>query len=230
VNLYFTRHGQPVVLQPTEDPDYPVGNPYLSEVGREQARLLGERLKEEAAIQRIYASPYLRTLDTAAIIATVLDVPLYPDARYREMTTSSTFQLYGHSLEELRSRYPQIAVDATLGHPWWTTEEEPLDASNRRPDILSRVTHLLEEIRAREIGDILLVGHGATVGATYHYLQDRLPAAQLNQPEIYNWNCSLFGARVGHQVEFSHLDDTCHLPPELTTSNSRRREEVLVAA
>ncbi len=226
MKVYFTRHGQPVTLQPTEDPDYPVGNPYLSELGRQQARLLGERLKAETDIKCIYASPYLRTMDTATIIAEVIDVPVYPDARFREMTMRSTRNLYGHTIDELKARYPQIAADAPLPHPWWTTEEEPPDENYRRPDILKRVTELIEEIRGRSNDDFLLVGHGATVASTYHYLLDR-QSAPSDHPTIYNWNCSLFSATLAPEVTISLLDDTSHLPPDSVTSNSQPKDVVL---
>ena len=51
--LHVTRHGQ--VDQAT---DHPVGDPYLSEVGCEQARLLGERLKGQGSMGRFTAHPF----------------------------------------------------------------------------------------------------------------------------------------------------------------------------
>jgi broad specificity phosphatase PhoE len=61
-----------VVAKPEEctgSPDFPAGNPALTQLGRQQARLLGQRLRYMAFRGIIYSSPYLRTLETAEIIA-----------------------------------------------------------------------------------------------------------------------------------------------------------------
>ena len=48
---------------------FPVGETLISELGREQARLLGIRLREMGFSGVILSSPYVRTMLTAEIIA-----------------------------------------------------------------------------------------------------------------------------------------------------------------
>ena len=54
--LHVTRHGQ-TNTQKTHTP----GDPYLSDLGRQQALLLGRRLAELGFSGPIYSSPYYRT-------------------------------------------------------------------------------------------------------------------------------------------------------------------------
>jgi len=63
--LYLVRHAQ---SQGNTGEDLTTGDPDLTDVGWEQARRLGERLKSQR-IDRIYASPLHRTQQTASAIA-----------------------------------------------------------------------------------------------------------------------------------------------------------------
>src|SRR6266508_3414029 len=63
--LYLVRHAQ---SQGNTGEDLTTGDPELTDVGWEQARRLGERLKSQQ-IDRIYASPLCRTQQTATAIA-----------------------------------------------------------------------------------------------------------------------------------------------------------------
>src|SRR3990172_7742568 len=63
--LYLVRHAQ---SQGNTGEDLTTGDPDLTDVGCEQARRLGERLKSQR-VDRIYASPLRRTQQTASAIA-----------------------------------------------------------------------------------------------------------------------------------------------------------------
>ena len=72
MKVYVTRHGQ--VATDAEyygDVNYPRGDMPLSPLGREQAKLLGERLKKEGFNGRIFASPFIRTMETAELISEI---------------------------------------------------------------------------------------------------------------------------------------------------------------
>ena len=72
MKFYVTRHGQ--VAEDAEyfgDVAYPKGDMPLSKLGREQAELLGNRLRDEGFSGKIFSSPYLRTMETADIIAEI---------------------------------------------------------------------------------------------------------------------------------------------------------------
>ena len=81
--LYLVRHAQ---SQGNTGEDLATGDPDLTEVGWEQARRLGERLKSQR-IGRIYASPLRRTQQTASAIAEAsgLEVVLKSDLREVEL-------------------------------------------------------------------------------------------------------------------------------------------------
>lgn len=65
--ILLVRHGESRPASPDEA--FPLvdghGDPELSEIGREQARMVGERLKDEA-IDAIYVTSLRRTVETAA--------------------------------------------------------------------------------------------------------------------------------------------------------------------
>jgi len=79
--LYLVRHAQ---SQGNTGEDLASGDADLTEVGREQARRLGERLKAQK-IHRVYASPLRRTQQTAAAIADASGLEVVPKADLREV-------------------------------------------------------------------------------------------------------------------------------------------------
>jgi probable phosphoglycerate mutase len=79
--LYLVRHGQ---SQGNTGEDLSSGDADLTDVGREQARRLGERLKTQR-IDRVYASPLRRTQQTASAIAEASGLEVIPKADLREV-------------------------------------------------------------------------------------------------------------------------------------------------
>ena len=63
MELYLIRHGQST----NNRGDSRVSDPPLTELGEEQARLVGQFIKDEG-INRLYCSPMIRALHTAALI------------------------------------------------------------------------------------------------------------------------------------------------------------------
>ncbi len=214
--LHVTRHGQ--VDQKT---DHPVGDPYLSGVGREQARLLGEKLKATGFNGTIYSSPYLRTVETSQIVANVVDVPVVAAAEMREyvIREGQMEAFLGLTLDELAARYARVDDRKALPEPWWTSEIETPE------NIEARVAPLVDIVSADE-GDALLVGHGASVSGVHRYVLKRFAPDHLNHGRR-GWNCVLSSFVFGSSFEVLRLLDTEHLPDDLVTSNAKSREEVL---
>src|SRR5919109_388046 len=79
--LYLVRHAQ---SQGNTGEDLTSGDADLTDIGREQARRLGERLKTQK-IDRVYASPLRRTQQTAAAIADASGLEVVPKADLREI-------------------------------------------------------------------------------------------------------------------------------------------------
>ena len=79
----------------------------LDSVGREQAEKVAERLNE-FPISTIYASPILRTKETAQIIASHLKI----DVEIREELQEYNFGVISdHTFDEVRQQYPDVFKD-----------------------------------------------------------------------------------------------------------------------
>jgi broad specificity phosphatase PhoE len=221
--LHITRHGQVLPAAPgqVENVDYPRGDRPLSALGREQARLLGERLRELGFEGRIYASPYRRTVETAQVIADVVNTEVIPSAPFREVvvTAEQIVNFRGATGVELEAEFPRVRSDAGFPYPWWTQEAETSD------DVEARVAPLVDEL-ARGSRDALLVGHGASVGgATRHVLRHCAPDRLSERRD--GWNCILTSFRMSPVFEILHLADTAHLPPGAVTANALTKAEAL---
>ena len=92
MKFYVTRHGQ--VAEDSEyfgDVAYPKGDMPLSKLGREQADLLGKRLRDEGFSGKIFSSPYLRTMETADIIAKITGSQVYPTPALHEIFRNEAY-------------------------------------------------------------------------------------------------------------------------------------------
>ena len=131
--MLLIRHGQSefnVVYGATrQDPG--IHDPCLTATGRAQARAAAEALADQG-IARLIASPYTRALETAEIIAEILDLPIAVDARVGERAAFACD--VGSPIPELRRRWPHLALDH-LDDTWWPALEESEAALGRRCEI-----------------------------------------------------------------------------------------------
>ncbi len=120
--MLLIRHGQSefnVVYSVTrQDPG--IRDPRLTEEGRRQALAVARRLETEA-VRRLVASPYTRALETAEIIAGVLDVPITVTPLVGERAAFACD--VGTPVAELRRDWPRLALDH-LEEIWWPELEE----------------------------------------------------------------------------------------------------------
>lgn len=209
---YITRHGQ--VISPGSSHLYPFGDVPLSELGREQARLLGERLVELGFDGIIISSPFHRTLETAEIIAELTGSPIYPFAPMHEIFRSERdlTEIKCVPIAELKERFPHIAPDAELPAEWRPKKPEKFE------NVVDRVGIGVVEIEKKYPNTpILYVGHGASVGSLILLYQ--IPVKK----GADTYNCSLSAADAGRDnLMFA---DTRHLPYAMTTSNHKFKEE-----
>ncbi|HYZ91174.1 MAG TPA: histidine phosphatase family protein [Actinomycetota bacterium] len=94
----------------------------LSELGRSQARAVGEALAG-AGIAALYASPLDRAMETAAFIAAATGAEVVPDERLHEWRHWAQFA--GMTWEELRTNGPE-AWHAYVNDPGSVTSGESL--------------------------------------------------------------------------------------------------------
>ena len=227
--IHVTRHGQPARKKSeTGDPEYPRGDPPLTELGREQARLLGRHLAKAGFGGPIFSSPYRRTLETAEAIARETDCPIFPTRELQEWVPGEGVPDFGGlELEDMRPLFGRIAPDAALPHPWFYAGPEDIAAvqARARPFIES----LGRTLKARAAGEALLVGHGATTAACINELLLKDLAPEVNEDPDKNWNCSLSTVEIGPdgtrglRAHFG-ID---HFPAETVTSNQLRYLDTL---
>ena len=137
-------------------------DPPLSSDGVEQAKRAAHRLSSEG-ITRIYASPFLRTIQTAHLVAEVLELPVLVEPGLGEHLSPAWFRGPPtlHGIPTLLREYPRVS-----------NEHEPL-ASAQFPesteDAYRRAAATVRALAERSPGPMLCVGHGASVtGAAVH--------------------------------------------------------------
>lgn len=215
--IRFARHGQPALtgLPPGTNYEFPPMDRELSVLGVEQAHRLGCHLKNEGFHGRIISSPLVRTVTTSEIIAEECDLTFYLEPRMQEMRIY-TAPYMGLTIEEIRKAFPRLAADATLPFPW--TVEDP---NEQVEQVSIRVNELVEELLATPpADDILLIGHGATLGALKRFFFNR--SGEVIDTAYY-WNCALSRYDVAPDgsavmVELARYD---FMPDEMVTSNKR---------
>lgn len=131
-------------------------DPPLSAKGQIQAQALGQRLQGEN-INYIFASPFLRTVQTAHIVAEVLDLPIQLEPGLGEFLTRYSFPSLPklRSPSELKQDFPRINLSYESPHQCQYPETWP-QAQQRMATTGERLTKKYPQ-------NLLLVGHAASV-------------------------------------------------------------------
>ena len=222
--IFVTRHGQPDMKN--ERPRHNRGDKLLSPLGLKQASMLGKYLKSQNFNGKIYASPYLRTVETAVYIGKELGLPVYPEACIQERVSKGGAESPvalpnlpegGCSLAKLREIFGDgIAPDATLADNWlykgyedWQTVHVP------------RIRRgLLQLLAAQPAGDVLLVCHAGSVRG----LNIAMTPPGGDPTKGVGWNCCLFvfGQKAdGSIVQLGYVQPETYLAPEDVSSNRK---------
>ncbi|MDS0299029.1 histidine phosphatase family protein [Halogeometricum sp. S1BR25-6] len=141
-----------------------IHDPGLTDRGRRQADRAAERLRE-TGVEEIYASPFLRAIQTASPVADALDLPVRVEPGLGEHLNPAWFDAHPEVLgrEERVERFPRTDVEhRPLLEP--TFPEDAADAERRIGETARRI---VDSTSARRV---LFVGHGATVGGVAHGL------------------------------------------------------------
>ncbi|MBW4620356.1 MAG: histidine phosphatase family protein [Cyanosarcina radialis HA8281-LM2] len=135
-------------------------DPPLSDDGMVQAQQLANRLRGEK-IAHIFASPFLRTVQTANAVAEVLDLPVKLESGLSEWLnpawmTAMPEKLSMAALTELFPRVDPSYISRSIAQYPETKEQ-----------VIERAGNTAKMLADEFAEDILLVGHGASVwGAT----------------------------------------------------------------
>ena len=221
---YITRHGQ--VSASCESPWghlYPVGDNPLSELGCLQAKLLGARMREIGFNGIIVSSPYIRTMQTADIIARETGCFVLPFEPIQEIIRKPSDEFVGSTLDELRQNFPHIHPDATLSSKWWLNDGDRQKAEVF-DDVYYRVLDGLKYLDEKYPDtELLLVGHGASVMSMFHIMH--IPKPQ-NYPYPFALNCSLSITDPADPSVEPFGYSTSHIPYQYSTSNFKYREDL----
>jgi len=131
-------------------------DPPLATEGEIQAQELGYRLKS-AQIAHIFASPFLRTVQTAHIIAEILDLPLKLEAGFSEWLNPDWMSTEPKilPLETLKESY--LRIDSSYQSHFIPRYPETEEQLNLR--VSSTTKHLVNNFSE----NILIVGHSVSV-------------------------------------------------------------------
>lgn len=150
--MYLLRHGQSEFnvhfTRTRVDPG--IEDPALTTLGRDQARSAAAALADNG-ISRIVASPYRRTLETAAILGERLGLPIEIDSLVRERCWFVCD--VGTPASKLCTLWPEIDF-SRLGEQWWPVRGETEAQLSARCGVFASRLH-----RATDWGETVYVSH-----------------------------------------------------------------------
>lgn len=159
--LYLIRHGESV---PNVEPIIGGmhGDAGLTDRGREQAKLLEERLQaERLRADRLLVSTLPRALETGAYVARALQLPMQPDEELHELRPGDAD---GLSVDQWRARYGEL--DASTA----TDPFRPFSPGGESwAGFLVRAGGALARLVARHEGEtVVAVCHGGVLEASFY--------------------------------------------------------------
>lgn len=168
--VWIARHGNrldfvnPAWFNTAERPY----DPPLSEDGFVQASQLAQRLAG-VGIKHIFASPFLRTVQTASAVADLLDLPIKLELGLSEWLNPEWMKTEPERLpiEILQEKFPRIdgSYSSCIIPRYPETNNEVLERAGATARLLT----------SKFSEDILLVGHGASVIGTSKGLLGEAP-------------------------------------------------------
>ena len=176
-------------------------DPPLSELGREQARRLAERLAG-ARFAGFYCSDLTRCRETAAAIAEKIGLEPVPSAQLREVALGAW---EGLTAADIAARYPG-EWERWRSTPSWDSVPESEGAARFE----TRVRGVIADLFDRHAhGDVLVVTHGGVIQVALGDVVGRTGSALV--PFVID-NCSLSTVvRGGRRTVITGVNDVCHL-------------------
>jgi len=157
--LIIVRHGQARAADGGYGPDTP-----LSELGREQARLVAEALRGHRDIAKIYSSPFIRAIATARPIEETVGMEATIDGRLAEL------QIGTAPLDRLIAGRNVLKL--------WRPEHRGAEGCESVEEFFTRVGEFCDWACARHRDEkIILVTHGGTLDAIFRWAMG-IPASE----------------------------------------------------
>lgn len=200
MKIYITRHGE--TLWNKENRRQGWKNSDLTEMGIEDAKRLGERLKS-ITFDRIYCSPLGRAIETARYIKGEKETPIIICEDLKEIN----FGVWeGMSNAEIDALY------AEQNFKFWNKPHEYVPVEGETYDsLINRTEKVLNQIIEKEKGNtILIVTHGVTKKAIYKIVKD-IPLEKFwGPPFMHNTGLSILEVE-GERMHFVVESDISHL-------------------
>ena len=155
-SIYFARHGETVWN--VENKICGMTDSLLTEKGRQQARELGQKVKESGVqIDEILYSALSRAADTAKAVAEATGLPARCEPRLRE-------QCFG--------KYEGTPRDGAEFRISKTHFADRYDGGESMMQLAQRIYNLLDELRQDENKTYLLVAHNGIARVVESYFHD----------------------------------------------------------
>ena len=151
--IFLVRHGATVLT--AEDRFAGATDVQLSDEGREQARRLAMRLRDEK-VAAIYASPLGRTVETARILAEPHGIEIETRDGLREISHGRWEQMTRHEVEQA---FPEEAA-AWEKDPYTFA---PIGGESGLAVTARALPVLMDIVRAHPSANIIVVSHKATI-------------------------------------------------------------------
>ncbi len=224
MEFYLIRHGQST----NNEGKLPrAADPPLTNLGVEQARWVGESLKDEG-ITRLYCSPMLRTLQTAQIISDILDLPPHVFVGLHEWGgiwevrgDGAAVQLPGLTRSEIRELCPNAVLpEDVTDRGWWFHEGFAADIEGARQLAHENALAFIAHLTAHHVDTeqrIAAVSHGGSGGSLISAFFGLPPDVDYSRFTQNNTGLSkiLF---TSEQRQLQCLNRISHLPSEAVTS------------
>ncbi len=206
--LYLIRHGETdwnLTGRWQGHTDVP-----LNDIGRKQAQLLAQRLRDEGVrFDVLYSSDLTRAYQTAWAVGEAVGLPVEMLPSIREIDLG---MWSGMTLEEIQQRFPVEAALLAQGQDIPRGGGETLDALRRR------VVDVVEAIMAQHQGEVLaFVSHGGPVRMLLAHAAGEHDVARIPFHHIGNTSISIVqhnanGWQIVKLNDMDHLSDASQAP------------------
>ncbi len=199
--LYLTRHGETIWnrLGKTQG----IQDTSLTDLGRIQAKKLGQQLKKNNNINAIYCSDLLRARETAEIIGKEISIEPTSSPLLREVAFGNW---EGLSIPEIEEQYPgQLAR-------WRNELTFAPEGGESLLAVQDRIVSFIKMIKEKHHDsddNILIVSHAATTKVIILSLIG-IPLSLLTHFKISQASLSLLNVQQDGS-SIIYLNDTCHL-------------------
>jgi broad specificity phosphatase PhoE len=198
MDLYLIRHGESDIPQDSVQHDYP-----LSELGREQARRLGERFLG-LHIDRLITTPYRRTRETAGAIALGTGARMIEESALGAIDTG---EMHHTPYSQRRERFPEFFANPSPLLDFARVGGESAQAFAER--VTGAFVEKVWERHWREKMTVVLVCHTETINVILHHLF-RMPYEGWMLFSIDHTSVTMLDVRLD-RPRVRYINDTTHL-------------------